>query len=228
MPIGNLTSQLFANVYLNELDQFCKHNLKIHYYIRYMDDIIIMGKNKGEVNRWKAKIGEFLQDELHLDMNHKTCIRPAMKGVEFVGVMIKPTHIKIRKSTVSRKKREVRAISAKYATGGMSQEEFRRRVDSIRGSIKHVKNEQLRKRLNMIYCKEIQKAKERREMSNLQIIAELEAIVEKQAGIITLLATRLAELGDVETGRDEIAEADKIYTALLGREEIPDFLLEGV
>ena len=48
MPIGNLTSQLFANIYLNELDQYCKHRLKIHYYIRYMDDVIILGQNKEE------------------------------------------------------------------------------------------------------------------------------------------------------------------------------------
>lgn len=48
MPIGNLTSQLFANIYLNELDQYCKHRLKIHYYIRYMDDVIILGQDKEE------------------------------------------------------------------------------------------------------------------------------------------------------------------------------------
>ena len=59
-------------------------------------------------------------------------------------------------------------------------------------------------------------------MSHLQIIAELEAMMETQARIISTLATRLAELGDTETGRDEIAEADKAYRALIGCDELPD------
>ena len=53
MPIGNLTSQLFANIYLNELDQYCKHRLKIHYYIRYMDDVIILGQDKDKYKKVK-------------------------------------------------------------------------------------------------------------------------------------------------------------------------------
>lgn len=62
-------------------------------------------------------------------------------------------------------------------------------------------------------------------MSNLQIIAALEELTERQAKIIAALATRLAELGDVETGRDEIAEADKKYREVIGGDELPDFLL---
>ena len=76
MPIGNLTSQLFANIYLNELDQYCKHRLKIHYYIRYMDDVIILGQDKETLHRWKAAVETFLQEELALDLNSKTSIRP--------------------------------------------------------------------------------------------------------------------------------------------------------
>ena len=67
MPIGNLTSQLFANIYLNELDQYCKHRLKIHYYIRYMDDVIILGQDKETLHRWKAAVETFLREELALD-----------------------------------------------------------------------------------------------------------------------------------------------------------------
>ena len=93
MPIGNLTSQLFANIYLNELDQYCKHRLKIHYYIRYMDDVIILGQDKETLHRWKAAVETFLQEELALDLNSKTSIRPVRQGVEFVGVRIWPTHV---------------------------------------------------------------------------------------------------------------------------------------
>lgn len=166
MPIGNLTSQLFANIYLNELDQYCKHQLKIHYYIRYMDDIIILGPDKETLHRWKADIEIFLMDELALDLNDKTSIRPVRNGVEFVGVRIWPTHMKLRKSTVGRMKREVRAISAKYAAGEMSRLDFERRAASIRGLLEHTDSASLRGRLNMIYQAEMDKAAQRREGAN--------------------------------------------------------------
>lgn len=163
MPIGNLTSQLFANIYLNELDQYCKHYLKIHFYIRYMDDVIILGPNKETLHRWKENIEIFLRDELALDLNDKTGIRPVRQGVEFVGVRIWPTHMKLRKSTVGRMKREVRAISARYAAGDMSRAEFERHAASIRGLLEHTESGSLRWRLNEIYREEMDKAAARRE-----------------------------------------------------------------
>lgn len=157
MPIGNLTSQLFANIYLNELDQFCKHTLKIHFYIRYMDDIIILGPDKWTLNRWKDEIERFLAQELFLDLNSKTSIRPVRQGVEFVGVRIWPTHMKLRKSTVRRIKREVRKISELYATGGITKEAFDRRASSIKGLLQHTECASLRWRLNEIYRGEMEK-----------------------------------------------------------------------
>jgi retron-type reverse transcriptase len=151
MPIGNLTSQLFANIYLNELDQYCKHKLKIHYYIRYMDDIIVIAPDKETLNRWKAEIQRFLQEELLLDLNEKTSIRPMRQGVEFVGVRIWPTHMKLRKSTVGRLKREVRKIAAQYAAGEICREDMNRRFASIRGLLEHTESTSLRWRLNEIY-----------------------------------------------------------------------------
>lgn len=161
MPIGNLTSQLFANIYLNELDQYCKHRLKIHYYIRYMDDVIILGQDKETLHRWKAAVETFLQEELALDLNSKTSIRPVCQGVEFVGVRIWPTHMKLRKSTVRRIKREVRKISALYAAGDMTRQDFYRRIASIRGLLKHTESASLRWRLNEIYRAELEKAKQK-------------------------------------------------------------------
>lgn len=159
MPIGNLTSQLFANIYLNELDQYCKHKLKIHYYIRYMDDVIILGLNKWVLREWKEEIEKFLEKELHLDLNTKTSIRPMKSGIEFVGVKIWPTHMKLRKSTVRRIKRETRKISRLYASGDMARDAFERRVTSIRGMLKHAECASLRWRLNEIYREEMERAK---------------------------------------------------------------------
>ena len=157
MPIGNLTSQLFANIYMNELDQYCKHVLKIHYYIRYMDDIVILGENKETLHEWKAKIETFLHEELELDLNNKTCIRPVRMGVEFVGVRIWPAYMKLRKSTVGRLKREVKKISELYASGQMDEEAFKRRVASIKGLLEHTESESLRWRLNQIYLNAVRK-----------------------------------------------------------------------
>lgn len=160
MPIGNLTSQLFANIYLNELDQHCKHILKIHYYVRYQDDVIILGPDAATLHEWKNAIEIFLREELALDLNNKTSIRPIRQGVEFVGVRIWPTHMKLRKSTTRRIKREVRKISALYAAGDMTKEAFGRRVASIRGLLKHTECASLRWRLNEIYREEMEKAAE--------------------------------------------------------------------
>lgn len=158
MPIGNLTSQLFANIYLNELDQYCKHQMKIHYYIRYMDDVIILGPDKLTLRAWKEQIEAFLREVLFLDLNDKTSIRPVRQGVEFVGVQIWPTHMKLRKSTVRRLKSEVRKFSERYAVGIYSREEFNRRIASVRGILDHTESASLRGRLNEIYRAELLKA----------------------------------------------------------------------
>lgn len=163
MPIGNLTSQLFANIYLNELDQYCKHVLKIHYYIRYMDDIVILAEDKETLHKWKAAIEAFLRDHLALDLNDKTAIRTVRMGIEFVGVRIWNTHMKLRKSTVRRIKREVKKITERYAAGKINRQSFDRRIASIRGLLEHTDTERLRMRLNSIYVTEMKKARKRKE-----------------------------------------------------------------
>lgn len=157
MPIGNLTSQLFANIYLNELDQFCKHTLHIHYYVRYMDDIIILAPDKETANRWKEEIGQFLSDRLHLDLNRKTTVRPADK-IEFVGYIVTARTLKLRKQTTRRIKSAFRGICRKYFAEEMSKAEFDRRVASYKGMIQHCEADNLRTRLNEIYLHEKERA----------------------------------------------------------------------
>ena len=86
IPIGNYTSQIFANIYLNEVDQYIKHKLKIKYYYRYMDDSILMVKSKEEA-KWALKeITEFLKEKLHLELNDKTQIFKNKQGVNFCRI----------------------------------------------------------------------------------------------------------------------------------------------
>lgn len=160
MPIGNLTSQLFANIYLNELDQFCKHQLHIHYYIRYMDDVIILAPDKQQLHRIKASIEAYLHEALALDLNDKTAIRPVSMGIEFVGIRTWATHCTLRKSTVRRLKSEARSISEKYLTGQMSAEDFHRRAASFNGLLSHTNSASLRWRLNEIYLRAAARNKE--------------------------------------------------------------------
>jgi hypothetical protein len=86
MPLGNLTSQFFANVYLNELDYFVKHKLRAKCYIRYVDDFILLHKSKHQLEIWKEEIRKFLKQELNLELHpDKSQIVPLSRGLDFVG-----------------------------------------------------------------------------------------------------------------------------------------------
>ncbi len=86
MLLGNLTSQFFANVYLNELDRFVKHKLKARYYIRYVDDFVILHNSKEQLEIRKEEINKFLRERLRLELHpQKTRIIPFSRGVDFVG-----------------------------------------------------------------------------------------------------------------------------------------------
>lgn len=156
MPIGNLTSQLFANIYLNELDHYCKHVLHIKRYARYMDDIIIVAKSKEEAHGMERAIGAYLAESLNLDLNKKTAILPVGR-VEFVGFIVTANSLRIRKQTVRRIESSFRGICKKYFAGELTKEEFDRRVASYGGMLKHCEAEGLKSRLNEIYLQEKEK-----------------------------------------------------------------------
>lgn len=103
IPIGNLTSQLFANIYLNELDQFIKHHLKVKHYCRYVDDFVLLHRDRSQLKRWRAEIKEFLKNRLKLELHYKKQeIFPSKIGIDFLGYHIFINHILIRQSTVRR------------------------------------------------------------------------------------------------------------------------------
>ncbi len=86
MPLGNYTSQFFANIYLNKLDYFVKHKLKAKYYIRYVDDFVILNSSKEQLEIWKEEINKFLKEELKLELHpDKSRVISLSKGVDFVG-----------------------------------------------------------------------------------------------------------------------------------------------
>ena len=164
LPIGNLTSQMFANLYLNELDQYCKHELGLHYYIRYMDDIIILHHDKKYLEEVKLKIAAFIGEKLNLQLNRKTCIRPTSMGIEFVGFWVWPTHRKLRKKTAKKLKKRLRYMFHAYTVGEIDRETLDRSVASYRGILKHFNSYGLRKSLNKMYIQEVY-AKQKKEQT---------------------------------------------------------------
>lgn len=137
MPIGNLTSQMFANLYLNELDQYCKRKLGIKYYVRYMDDVIILANDKKKLHEYKSLIEEFIGTKLNLNLNNKTAIRPITLGVEFVGYKVFPTHLKVRKSTSLKMKRRLKYVKKQYERDNMTLDKVNATVQSYMGILKH-------------------------------------------------------------------------------------------
>lgn len=133
IPVGNLTSQLFANVYLNKLDQFVKHELKVKYYVRYMDDFIILSEDPAELRRILAIIEEFLRRELRLELNPKTTILAAKNGINFVGYIHYKDHKKIRKDA----RRRLTKLLKAFETGEVEVEYFDRSIESRFGHMEH-------------------------------------------------------------------------------------------
>ena len=108
MPIGNLTSQIFANIYLNELDRFVKHELKVKYYLRYGDDFILVSQNREKLIELRERTIIFLNDSLRLKMNPKNDkIFRVIHGLRFLGVVIWPNGRRLNKRGICRVERHL-------------------------------------------------------------------------------------------------------------------------
>lgn len=100
LPIGNLTSQFFANVYLDALDQFVKHQLKARYCLRYCDDLVSLDPDKAILEEQAAQIEEFVAAELHLGLNERRRLRPVSDGIDFLGYIVRPDYVLVRRRVV--------------------------------------------------------------------------------------------------------------------------------
>ena len=137
MPIGNLTSQETANLFLDKLDKFCKHVLHLHFYVRYMDDFCIFVKGKDSAKIIFEEIAKFLRDNLSLDISPKSRIQKAAAPVEFVGYLITPHGIRLRKKTTRHMKSGMKHIMNAYAAGKISYEKAMESAICYIGMCKH-------------------------------------------------------------------------------------------
>lgn len=106
LPIGSLTSQLFANVYGGEVDRLIHFNLGAKEWTRYMDDIVVLSSNPYELRHWFSDIEAFSRERLGMSMS-KWHISPVSRGINFLGYRIWPRHKLLRKNSVVRAKRKI-------------------------------------------------------------------------------------------------------------------------
>ena len=113
LPLGNLTSQLFANVYMNRFDQFVKHDIKARYYVRYTDDFAILSDNRVSLTRDLRLVSDFLQDELKIALHPcKVFIKTIASGVDFLGWINFPHHAILRTKTKQRMMNRIKMSGA--------------------------------------------------------------------------------------------------------------------
>jgi retron-type reverse transcriptase len=147
MPIGNLTSQFFANIYLSELDYFVKHRLKAKYYIRYVDDFAILDASKEKLDFYKYEISEFLKSiklELH---PQKSRIIPLQKGIVFLGFHVFYRHKLLKKGSLRIIKQRVKSLIEIYENGLLDKEEIAGRVEGWNAYAMHANTYKLRTRI---------------------------------------------------------------------------------
>jgi RNA-directed DNA polymerase len=101
IAIGNLSSQFFANVYMDRLDQFVKHSLRARRYVRYVDDFVLVHHEWEQLAEWHAAIIEFLRDELRLTLKDGAKLEPLSRGIDFLGYVIFPTHTVVRRRVIA-------------------------------------------------------------------------------------------------------------------------------
>ncbi len=138
LPLGNITSQLFANIYLNKLDQFIKHKLKIKYYIRYCDDFVIIADNKFYLQNLITTIKSFLRENLIFELHpQKITIRKFYQGIDFLGYVVLPHHRLLRTKTRQRIFRKLEKRVKEYKRGTINKQTLEQSLQSYLGVLSH-------------------------------------------------------------------------------------------
>ena len=150
IPLGNLTSQVFANIYLNELDQFIKHTLKVKYYIRYADDFVIVLPNREKLDSYIALIRDFLTT-LKLNIHPQKISNRNLKwGIDFLGYIVLPHYRLPRTKTKRRVFSKVSGKLNELENEDISYDSFNQSIQSYKGYLKHANSYKTRQDLENI------------------------------------------------------------------------------
>ncbi len=148
VPIGNLTSQIFSNIYLSELDYFVKHTVRERYYFRYADDFLFLHYNPAHLQAVQDRVGRFLQEYLRLTIHpDKIVLRTLTQGIDFVGYVELPHHRILRTSTRHRMFAKMRQKIRGYNSGESDEESLRQSLQSYAGLLKHCNGYGVQQRL---------------------------------------------------------------------------------
>ena len=153
LPIGNLSSQFFANVYLDALDQFCKHTLRARRYIRYVDDFVLFHENRDVLASWLPRIEHFLAERLQLRLKPDIRLRQLTDGLDFLGYVIRPTHTLARRRVVGHARQALAEWEGQHVRGDRIRctpaqlEHVQCRVASYGGHLRHASSYRLRRAL---------------------------------------------------------------------------------
>lgn len=142
LPLGNQSSQWFANFYLSGFDHYCKEVLKLKSYVRYMDDWVAIVETKTEAREALDSMKAHLRDELRLEVNNKTQIAPLGNGINFLGFRLYLTDTgkvikKVRQSTKERTRRKLASFEKQYRHGLITREKIEKSYVSSRGHMEH-------------------------------------------------------------------------------------------
>jgi len=143
LPVGNLSSQFFANVYLDPLDQFIKRTLRAKRYVRYVDDFVLVHHDRTQLEAWWRDIEAFLGRVLRLSLKPGALIRPLGDGIDFLGYVIRPTHTVTRRRVVAHLRESLAAWEAQHVRDGAIEctprelEAVKAKLASFRGHLQH-------------------------------------------------------------------------------------------
>lgn len=147
LPVGNLTSQIWANIYLDSLDQFVKRELRCPAYVRYCDDFLLFGHDKAQLHAWKAQVQAHLAG-LRLCLNwRRSVVYPTANGIPFLGYRVFATHRRLRADNVALARRRLRRNLDALQAGQMTVDQFRQSLKAWVAHASHADTYRLRKAL---------------------------------------------------------------------------------
>lgn len=145
LPIGNLTSQHLANIYLGELDLFIKHRLRCRGYLRYMDDFILFAEDKGKLREYLTEVRSYLSDELKLKLKEKiVCIAPVSEGLPFLGLRVFRGMTRLQRANLVRFRKKVAQLEKNFLKGIIGPEDLANSMGSMIAHISHGDTRNLR------------------------------------------------------------------------------------
>ncbi len=148
LPIGNLTSQFFANVYLDQLDHYLKDETGVKYYIRYMDDLVLFSQNKEMLKSLRHSIDAYLGERLKLKFkDNSVYINQALNGLSFLGKRIFPNLVRLNNVNLKRSVKRMHIRRHEYQTGKISENQYRDSMQSWIGHLAGINSFQLRQKL---------------------------------------------------------------------------------